>query len=92
VLELDVLATRLFDPFYFGTPLVVGKQLVHEVTTTDFYHDLGITAAEMAAGFAIGAAAGIVLGVLIARWEYIARVIDPFLLGLNSIPRIARRC
>jgi NitT/TauT family transport system permease protein len=43
----------------------------------------------MVGGYGIGAGAGIVLGVLLARWDYIARVIDPFLLGLNSIPRIA---
>jgi NitT/TauT family transport system permease protein len=82
-------ANRLFDPFYFGTPFGIAKQLVSEIQNPEFYSDLGVTAAEMAAGFGIGAGAGIVLGVLLARWDYIARVIDPFLLGLNSIPRIA---
>jgi NitT/TauT family transport system permease protein len=82
-------ANRLFDPFYFGTPLAIAGQLMQEVVSADFYQDLGVTAAEMAAGFGIGASAGIILGVLLARWEYVARVIDPFLLGLNSIPRIA---
>jgi len=82
-------ANRLFDPFYFGTPLGIAKQLLSEIQNPDFYVDLGVTAAEMVAGYGIGAGAGIVLGVLLARWDYIARVIDPFLLGLNSIPRIA---
>jgi sulfonate transport system permease protein len=82
-------AHRLFDPFYFGTPLGIAKQLLSEIKNSDFYVDLGVTAAEMVAGYGIGAGAGIVLGVLLARWDYIARVIDPFLLGLNSIPRIA---
>jgi NitT/TauT family transport system permease protein len=82
-------ANRLFDPFYFGTPLGIGKQLLSEIQNSDFYADLGVTALEMVGGYGIGAGAGIVLGVLLARWDYIARVIDPFLLGLNSIPRIA---
>jgi len=82
-------ANRVFDPFYFGTPLGIAKQLLSEIQNPDFYTDLGVTAAEMVAGYGIGAGAGIILGVLLARWDYIARVIDPFLLGLNSIPRIA---
>ncbi len=82
-------ANRLFDPFYFGTPLAIAKQLLSEIQNPEFYSDLGVTAAEMVAGYGIGAGAGIILGVLLARWDYVARVIDPFLLGLNSIPRIA---
>jgi len=82
-------ANRLFDPFFFGTPVAVFAQLIKEVTSLDFYHDLGVTTLEMAAGFGIGASAGIVLGVLLARWDYVASVVDPFLLALNSIPRIA---
>jgi len=82
-------ANRLFDPFYFGTPIAIAKQLLSEIGNFDFYTDLWVTAAEMIAGYGIGAGAGIILGVLLARWDYIARVIDPFLLGLNSIPRIA---
>ena len=82
-------ANRLFDPFFFGTPVAVFAQLIKEVTSLDFYHDLGVTTLEMAAGFGIGASAGIILGVLLARWDYVASVVDPFLLALNSIPRIA---
>ena len=82
-------ANRLFDPFFFSTPVAVFKQLMLEVVNPEFYHDLGVTAIEMAAGFVMGAGAGIFLGVLLARWNYIASVIDPFLLALNSIPRIA---
>lgn len=82
-------ANRLFDPFFFGTPLAVFQQLVKELTSLDFYQDLGVTALEMAAGFGIGASSGIILGVLLARWDYVASVVDPFLLALNSIPRIA---
>jgi NitT/TauT family transport system permease protein len=82
-------ADRLFDPFFFGTPLAVFQQLIKELTNVEFYQDLGVTALEMAGGFGIGASTGIVLGVLLARWDYVANVVDPFLLALNSIPRIA---
>ena len=82
-------ANRFFDPFFFGTPLAVFGQLIKELTNVEFYQDLGVTALEMAGGFGIGATSGIILGVLLARWAYMASVVDPFLLALNSIPRIA---
>jgi NitT/TauT family transport system permease protein len=79
----------LFDPFFFSTPARIFLQVVHEVADPGFYTDLGVTAFEVVAGFAIGAGGGIVLGVLLARWAYAAKVLDPFLLALYSIPRVA---
>jgi ABC-type nitrate/sulfonate/bicarbonate transport system permease component len=64
-------ANRLFDPFFFGTPLAVFEQLIRELTSLEFYYDLGVTALEMAGGFGIGASSGIILGVLLARWDYV---------------------
>jgi NitT/TauT family transport system permease protein len=82
-------ADRLFDSFFFSTPLRILAQVAHELADPGFYRDLGVTALEMGVGFAIGAGSGIGLGVLLARWEFVAKVLDPFLLALYSIPRIA---
>jgi NitT/TauT family transport system permease protein len=43
----------------------------------------------MVFGYAIGGGAGIVLGILLGRWTFVARLLDPFLVALNSVPRIA---
>lgn len=80
---------RLWDPFYFSKPSLIVLKIGREVIDPAFYNDLWVTSAEMFAGFAIGALAGIALGVLLARWDYLAEVVSPFLLALNSIPRIA---
>lgn len=82
-------AGRLFDVFFFSTPLAVLNQIGRELVDPGFYSDLGVTALEVASAFVFGATAGIALGVLLARWTYLAAVLDPFLSALNSIPRIA---
>jgi NitT/TauT family transport system permease protein len=82
-------ADRLFDSFFFSTPLRIFAQVAQELVNPSFYTDLGVTALEMGAGFAIGAGSGIALGVMLARWAFAAKVLDPFLLALYSIPRIA---
>src|SRR5580658_10387598 len=80
-------ADRWFDSFFFSTPLKILVQVGHELIDPGFYNDLWVTGFEMGLGFAIGA--GIALGVLLARWAYVAKVLDPFLLALYSIPRVA---
>jgi NitT/TauT family transport system permease protein len=80
---------RLFDAFYFSKPSLIFLKIFSELGTASFYHDLAVTAEEMAIGYTIGAGGGVALGVVLARWEYVADVLSPFLLALNSIPRIA---
>jgi NitT/TauT family transport system permease protein len=82
-------ADRWFDSFFFSTPLKILVQVGHELIDPGFYNDLWVTGFEMGLGFAIGAGGGIALGVLLARWAYVAKVLDPFLLALYSIPRVA---
>ena len=43
----------------------------------------------MSLGYLFGAFFGILLGALLARWRFVADVLDPFFVALNSIPRIA---
>lgn len=85
----EVAAGRLFDPFYFGKPSLIAAQFAKEFIDPSFYHDLAVTGLELVLGYAIGALGGIALGILLARWRYVARICDPFLLAINSIPRIA---
>lgn len=82
-------AGRLFDIFYFSKPSLIVAQLAHEVVDPGFYRDLGVTALELALGYASGGAAGVAFGILLARWRYVGKICDPFLLALNSVPRIA---
>jgi NitT/TauT family transport system permease protein len=82
-------ADRWFDSFFFSTPSRIFAKVAQEVIDPGFYRDLGVTAFEMGMGFIIGAGGGIGLGVLLARWDYVAKMLDPFLLALYSIPRVA---
>lgn len=80
---------RLFDTFYFSKPSLIAAVFAREVIDPGFYRDLGTTAFEFVLGYTSGGAAGIALGILLARWRYVAKICDPFLLALNSVPKIA---
>ena len=64
--------------FFFSTPMRILAQVARELVDPGFYRDLGVTSLEMAVGFTDWRGSGIGLGVLLARWEYVAKVLDPF--------------
>ena len=81
--------TGLIDPFFFSRPSSIIAMIGRELVTPSFYRDLYVTAVEMGAGYFFGAVGGVFLGVLLARWPIAAQILDPILVALNSIPRIA---
>jgi hypothetical protein len=82
-------AGRWFDIFFFSKPSLILAFLAKEVVDPQFYRDLGVTGMELGMGYSIGGVGGIVFGILLARWRFVGRLADPFLLAFNSIPRIA---
>jgi NitT/TauT family transport system permease protein len=84
------IASRTFaDPFYISSPLRVAQVLAGDLQNAGFWRDLGITLRELLLGYLFGAAGGIATAVMFGRWPRIAQIFDPFLVALNSIPRIA---
>lgn len=80
---------RLASEFWISNPTGVLNALIR------LWHDgllaaaLEDTIAETAVGFIAGAALGVVLGVTLGINKLAARICDPFLLGLYSLPRVA---
>lgn len=48
-----------------------------------------MTLRETFLGFLLGSVAGIAAGVMLSRLEFLARVLDPFIVAANGIPRVA---
>ena len=85
----EISTRTVVDPFFVSSPSRIAGNLFNEITDYGFYRDLYVSGAEMALGFASGALTGIASGVLLARWDVVAKIVDPFLVALNSIPRMA---
>jgi sulfonate transport system permease protein len=79
----------LFDTFYFSKPSLIAKAFAKDIIDRAFYTDLATTGLELVLGYVIGGVSGIALGILLARWRFVGKICDPFLLALNSVPRIA---
>jgi NitT/TauT family transport system permease protein len=79
---------RWFDALWFSSPLRVARHFVAWIQD-DLLSHLIITLRECFIGYTAGTVLGIFSGAMLARFDFVGRVLDPFILALNGIPRIA---
>jgi NitT/TauT family transport system permease protein len=88
VIALWQLAGHYFDPLVVSSPSAVWTSLV-DYASSSLLRDLGATMEEVLLGYLLGAALGIVLGGLLASSRLVAGVLDPFIIGVYGVPKIA---
>lgn len=77
------------DPFLFSSPSRISETFIQMVTEAGLLRDIGITVAETVLGFILGTSAGTALATLIWYSPFLSRVLDPYLVVLNSMPKVA---
>ncbi|MFM1654901.1 ABC transporter permease [Brevibacillus sp. B_LB10_24] len=82
-------AGRFFDKFWTSAPSDILKRLWEWIASGDLFFHLGITSQEMIIGFFIGAVLGAVVGFILGRWSFGAKLLDPFIISIYSLPKIA---
>jgi NitT/TauT family transport system permease protein len=74
---------------FFSRPAIVASKLVELALDPDFHHDIVVTLVEIAIGYGIGAGIGLALGFILGRSRLLTDLLEPFIIGLYSIPKIA---
>lgn len=80
---------RLVPDFWISNPLAVLAALVRLWNEGGLGYSIVATVVEALAGFALGALIGIGIGLLFGANRTIARILDPYLVGFYSLPRVA---
>jgi NitT/TauT family transport system permease protein len=81
--------TGLVTPFWISSPTLIARDIWKSFAGGNIYLHIGVTLWEAFVGFVTGAVAGILGGFALARWDRLARVLDPYVTALNSLPRVA---
>jgi NitT/TauT family transport system permease protein len=79
----------LYDVFWVSKPSQIIGYIHEWISSGDFFTHLWATMSATLAGFASGAALGLAAGMVLSRMDFIAKVLDPFLVAINGIPRVA---
>ncbi|VFN05402.1 MAG: NitT/TauT family transport system permease protein [Candidatus Kentron sp. G] len=79
----------VIDPFYFSTPARIAQTLYAWMVQGMLFEHLLVTLAEAGAGFFAGLFLGVTFGFLFAANPKIDAILQPFIVILNAMPRIA---
>lgn len=80
---------RWIDVLLFSYPSKIVKLLVQKLMDGSLLPHVGMTVLETAAGFALGTLCGTLLAILLWSSRFLARTLDPFIVVLNSMPKVA---
>jgi len=85
-------ATQWIDPFFFGRPSGVARQIYEWITEGtsqgSLWRQMLVTLEETVMGFLIGSVAGVVCGIALGRNRFLADVFSIYIKIANSIPRV----
>lgn len=77
------------DTFITSSPSAIWTLFVEYVVTGNLFYHVWISLAETIAGFVIGTVAGVVIAIGLWWSDFLARVLDPYIVVLNSLPKTA---
>ncbi len=84
-----VARSGLVNPRLFPSLATIGTEFVSLFTTGIIWEHLGATLVRVAGGFSAAAAAGILLGFVMARFVVFGRLFEPFFSATYPVPRVA---
>lgn len=79
----------MVSEFLIGTPAGIWKQLLISIANYSIFIDTGYTLWEALLGFVIGTIVGTVIGLSLWYSRWAAQMTEPFIVALNSVPKIA---
>lgn len=80
---------KWIDAFITSQPSRVLKTITNLYLEGTLFLHIGVTCLETVAGFIIGTLLGTAVAILLWWSEFLARVMEPYLVVLNSLPKIA---
>ncbi|HEV7974477.1 ABC transporter permease [Amycolatopsis sp.] len=85
----EIAADRWIDITFISKPSDIIERLGEWIGDGTLWLNSWITIQEIVYGFLLGAAAGAIAGFVLASLNFVYRVLDPFMMALYSIPKVA---
>jgi NitT/TauT family transport system permease protein len=83
-----LVSLKILDAFFVSRPSDIAQRVLSWVVSGSLWRHLGTTLEESLLGLLIGSALGISFGFSLGRSPFLARVLDPYIKGLNAVPRV----
>ncbi|AIW40345.1 MULTISPECIES: ABC transporter permease [Paenibacillus] len=80
---------KWIDVLLFSYPSKIFTQIGKDAVSGELWGHVGVTVGETMAGFLLGTLLGTLLAVLIWWSPFLSRVLDPYMVVFNSMPKVA---
>ena len=80
---------KLIDSFVTSQPSRMVKTFINLYEGGDLFLHIGVTCLETVAGFVIGTILGTIVAIVLWWSEFTSHVLEPYLVVLNSLPKVA---
>lgn len=80
---------KWIDPFFISTPSRVFTSLVNIYKEGTIFTHIGVTCYETVLGFTLGMLIGISIAILLWWFDFLAKLLDPYIIVLNALPKVA---
>lgn len=80
---------RWIDVLLFSYPSKVFAQISKDIAGGEIWVHVGVTVGETVVGFLLGTLVGTLLAVLIWWSPFLSKVLDPYMVVFNSMPKVA---
>ncbi len=86
----EVLANlKIINPFIFSSPSIILKTIINLIEQNNFFIHIWTTIYEVFIAFVLGIGFGLIIAIILYSFKFLAKVFDPFLTLLNSLPKVA---
>ncbi|KRQ87242.1 putative aliphatic sulfonates transport permease protein SsuC [Caloramator mitchellensis] len=80
---------KILDPFLVSQPSRMLKFMIKLYNQGELFKHIYVTCYETIIGFVFGTLLGTFIAVILWWWDFLSRVLDPYLVVLNALPKIA---
>lgn len=85
----EITATWFVDPLWIGQPSLIGVRLWDMAISGSLWLHAWTTLLEAGLGLLLAFVVGVPIGIMMARFKYGASVVEPYVMALYSMPRVA---
>lgn len=80
---------NIINTFIYSSPKAILNTIISLYNDGSLLHHIWVTLYEVLVSFVIGTIIGIFIATLLWRYKFLAKVMDPYLTVLNSLPKVS---
>ncbi len=79
----------IISSFIYSSPSRIIKTIIELINDNNFFIHVYITLKEVIISFLLGISLGFLIAIILYEWKTLAKILDPYLTMLNSLPKVA---